>query len=128
MDAVSAILAALALFVGFCGLWLASYALRKIDTQITEFLQGPIQRMREQVAELRNTIGSTERELDTFKRQTKDALTNMIREAEQSRSNLAQTNRAVSDLADRVQNIAAAQQAAAPKSAPNRLPPRDAAE
>jgi methyl-accepting chemotaxis protein len=123
MDAVSAILAALALFVGFCGLWLASYALRKIDTQISEFLQGPIQRMREQVAELRNTIGATERELDTFKRQTKDAVTNLIREAEQSRSNLAQTNRAVSELGERIQAIAAAQ-----AKPPNQRAPRDAAE
>ena len=125
MDAVSAILAALALFVGFCGLWLASYELRKIDTQITEFLAGPIQRLREQVAELRDKINMTHNELDTFKRQTKDALTNMVREAEQNRSNLGQTNRAVSELGEKVQALSAA--AAAAKNPQNRVP-RDAAE
>lgn len=108
------IVGALALFVGFCALWLASYTLRKMDSQITEFLKGPIAQLRESLNEVKSMASSTQTEQERFQRQCKDALTNLHRELETLRAADAQSNKAITELAETVRTLANAQQGGRP--------------
>jgi hypothetical protein len=100
---VAFIVGGLALFVALCGLWLASYGLRKIDTQLNEFLTGPLQQIRLSVMEVAHKVSAINGEFETFKRQSKDALTNMHRDDETLKNSLAQTNRILAEMAEKIQ-------------------------
>ena len=114
------IVAVLALFVGFCALWLASFALRKIDSQISEFLRGPIAQLRESLGEVKAMAASTQAEQERFQRQCKDALTNLHRELETLRAADAQSTKAIAELAETVRILANAQQGRPPQQAVRR--------
>lgn len=114
------ILGALALFVGFCALWLASFALRKIDSQINDFLKGPVAHLRENVSEAKLMASSTQSELEKFQRQNKEILVGLSREIENLRNANAQSNKALSEVAETVKAVAAAQQSRTPQQSPAR--------
>lgn len=115
--AIAVFLGGLALFVGFCGLWLASFALRKIDSQIDVFLKGPVKGLRDGLGEVNDRLTATQTELDHLKKQSKEALTNLHRDMELHRTNIAQIHRNLVDLTEKVQQLAAAAAALQPRHA-----------
>ena len=103
---IALVLGVLGLFVGFCSLWLASFALRKIDSQINQFMQGPFLRLREGLTEVKERLTVTQSDLDGFKKQSKDAFGNLQRDLELQRTNVAQIHRNLVDLTEKVQQLA----------------------
>ena len=85
----------MALLVAFCGLWLATFALKKIDSQITEFLKGPVQMLRDTIMKNESQLNAARKEVEGLKRQTADAMSALQQGMDQLRNVTTQLNKSL---------------------------------
>jgi hypothetical protein len=90
-------LAVLGLLVAFCGLWLATFALRKIESQLTAFLKGPVQVLRDTIMKNESQLNAAKKEVEGLKKQSVDAITALQTGMEQLRQVTAQPNKSLAE-------------------------------
>ena len=91
-------LAGLALFVALCGLWIGTIALKKFDSQASDFLKGPVQGLRDAITKIEGRIDTTQQKVGEFNSQTEDAIKTLKTEKEQLSKALASTNAKITAL------------------------------